>query len=108
MKTTIDLPDDLVRAIKLRALRDGRKLKEAVAELLRQALLSSAATPIRRPTISTDAETGLPRIQGEPGAPTGKESDPRHSLRFKAAWAFSVRRASGAPCDSTLSTSHAG
>jgi plasmid stability protein len=69
MKTTLDLPDDLVRAVKLRALRQGRKLKEAVAELLRQGLASSPAAPTPRPTISTDAETGLPTIQGGPGAP---------------------------------------
>src|ERR1700722_2229599 len=66
MKTTLDLPDDLVRAVKLRALREGRKLKEAVAELLRRGL---AATPMPRPTISTDAATGLPTIQGAPVAP---------------------------------------
>jgi len=68
MKTTLDLPDDLVRAVKLRALQEGWKLKEAIAELLRQGLASSA-TPMPRPTISTDAETGLPTIQGAPGAP---------------------------------------
>jgi plasmid stability protein len=69
MKTTLDLPDALVKQVKLRALRDGRKLKDAVADLLRQGLASSAGTPMPRPTISIDAETGLPRIQGTPGAP---------------------------------------
>jgi plasmid stability protein len=69
MKTTIDLPDDLVRAVKLRALQEGRKLKEAVAALLRQGLASSPATPMVPPRISTDAATGLPTIQGAPGAP---------------------------------------
>jgi plasmid stability protein len=68
MKTTLDLPDDLVRAVKLRALREGRKLKEAVAELLRQGL-AAPSTPMPRPTILIDAETGLPSIQGAPGAP---------------------------------------
>jgi hypothetical protein len=69
MKTTLDLPDELVRAVKLRAVREGRKLKEAVAELLRRGLASSAAMPLTQPTISTDPETGLPIIQGGPGAP---------------------------------------
>jgi plasmid stability protein len=35
MKTTVDLPDRLVKAVKLRAVHDGRKLKDTVAELLR-------------------------------------------------------------------------
>ena len=38
MKTTLDLPDDLMRAIKIRAVRDNRKLKDAVADLLRRSL----------------------------------------------------------------------
>lgn len=35
MKTTVDLPSDLVREIKLRAVNEGRKLKEVVTDLLR-------------------------------------------------------------------------
>jgi plasmid stability protein len=69
MKTTLDLPDALVKQVKLRALREGRKLKDAVADLLRQGLASSAGTPMPRPTISIDAETGLPTIRGAPAAP---------------------------------------
>ncbi|MCA9830421.1 MAG: antitoxin [Dehalococcoidia bacterium] len=38
MKTTFDLPDDLVCAIKLRAVLEDRKLKDLMAELLRQGL----------------------------------------------------------------------
>ncbi len=38
MKTTLDLPDDLVKEIKLRAVHDGKKLKETAAELLRKGL----------------------------------------------------------------------
>lgn len=41
MKTTLDLPDDLVKALKLRAVREGKKLKEAVAETLRAGLASA-------------------------------------------------------------------
>ena len=33
MKTTLDLPNDLVREIKLKAVHEGRKLKDAMAEL---------------------------------------------------------------------------
>lgn len=35
MKTTLDLPADLVREIKLQAVHDGRKLKDTIAGLLR-------------------------------------------------------------------------
>ena len=38
MKTTLELPDDLVRAIKLRAIHEGRKLKDVIADLLRAGL----------------------------------------------------------------------
>jgi hypothetical protein len=38
MKTTFDLPPDLVREVKLRAVHEGRKLKDVAAELLRVGL----------------------------------------------------------------------
>lgn len=38
MKTTLDLPDDLMRAVKVRAAQNNRKLKDTVAELLRAGL----------------------------------------------------------------------
>jgi plasmid stability protein len=38
MKTTLDLPDDLVRAVKMRAVQENKKLKDEVAELLRRGL----------------------------------------------------------------------
>jgi hypothetical protein len=43
MKTTLELPDDLVTEIKLLAVHEGKKLKDAVADLLRQGLEASAA-----------------------------------------------------------------
>jgi hypothetical protein len=43
MKTTLELPDDLVKEIKLLAVHEGKKLKDAVADLLRQGLDASAA-----------------------------------------------------------------
>jgi len=41
MKTTLDLPDDLMRAVKIRAAEHNLKLKDIVADALRAAL----ATP---------------------------------------------------------------
>lgn len=43
MKTTLDLPDELLRDVKMRAVRDKRKLKDAVADLLRQGLAREPA-----------------------------------------------------------------
>jgi plasmid stability protein len=45
MKTTLELPDDLVRAIKIRAVKENRKLKDAIADLLRRGLSGRAASP---------------------------------------------------------------
>lgn len=42
MKTTIDLPDALVRAIKIRAVEEDKSLKDLVAELLDSALKERA------------------------------------------------------------------
>jgi plasmid stability protein len=38
MKTTLDLPEDLLRAIKIRAVQEDRKLKDEVADLLSRGL----------------------------------------------------------------------
>ncbi|HKH45634.1 MAG TPA: antitoxin [Thermoanaerobaculia bacterium] len=38
MKTTLDLPEDLVREVKIRAVQENRKLKDTVADLLRRGL----------------------------------------------------------------------
>jgi plasmid stability protein len=38
MKITLDLPDDVVRAIKIRAAEENRKLKDLFTDLLRRGL----------------------------------------------------------------------
>ena len=38
MKTTLDLPDELIRAAKLRAVSQGRTLRDLVSDYLRQGL----------------------------------------------------------------------
>jgi hypothetical protein len=38
VKTTLDLPDDLMRTIKIRAVKENRKLKDEIAFLLRRGL----------------------------------------------------------------------
>jgi len=63
MKTALDLPDELARAIKIRAAQEGRKLKDVVADLLRRGLdaaTDSTTEPISRLTL--DAISGLPTV----------------------------------------------
>lgn len=49
MKTTLDLPEDLMREVKVRAAREGRKLKELIPELLQKGLdKSDASKPERK------------------------------------------------------------
>ena len=45
MKTTLELPDDLIREIKIRAAQDNRRMKELVADLLRSGLASADRSP---------------------------------------------------------------
>lgn len=39
MKTTLDLPADLVREMKMRAASEGRKLRDVATEIFRRGLL---------------------------------------------------------------------
>ena len=75
MKTTLDLPDDLVMEIKLRAVREGRKLKDAVADLLRRGMAAppEPVTDVVTSIIRIDKTTGLPVIvpQFPPTVPRG-------------------------------------
>ena len=45
MKTTIELPDELMRAVKIRAAERNQRLKDVVADALRAALVAPAAAP---------------------------------------------------------------
>ncbi len=49
MKTTRDLPTDLVHKIKLRALNEGLKRKDVVADLIRRGLGRDDASPAMSP-----------------------------------------------------------
>jgi plasmid stability protein len=77
MKTTVDLPDDLVKQVKLRALQDGRKLKEALANLLRKGLAAATTMPDDKlPVVTKDKQTGLPLIQCKKSASRQEEVNP--------------------------------
>ncbi len=69
VKTTLELPDDLMRAIKVRAAQEDRRLKDVVAELLRRGLSQQEEPPRIRHRVK------LPLVQGKPAAP-GKELTP--------------------------------
>lgn len=50
VKTTLELPDALMRRVKLRALQRSQKLKDAIAQLLELGMAASEAeTPPRAP-----------------------------------------------------------
>ena len=72
MKTTLNLPDDLVKEVKLRAVNDGMKLQDAVADLLRKGLASApagCATSVRADKAMLNRRKALTRkfVSGEWG-----------------------------------------
>ena len=72
MKTTLDLPDDILREMKLRALMQGRTLRDLVADFLRQGLGMAQAKPIEplpaHSMVQLNAN-GLPVVHGSAKAP---------------------------------------
>jgi plasmid stability protein len=49
MKTTLELPDELMREIKIRAVHEHKKLKDAITELLRKGIAASKSRPPKIP-----------------------------------------------------------
>ena len=96
MKTTLDLPDDLVKKVKLLAVHEGMKLKDAVAELLRKGLAAASAGSA---TIVTADKAMLTRrkeltrkfVSGEwgvelAGHEAASEADRRSAMKRAKAW----------------------
>ena len=71
MKTTLDLPDDLMRAVKHRAVDENRKLKDTITDLLRIGLAQKTAEP---PVIHNRVK--LPLVRGGHPARPGEEVTP--------------------------------
>ena len=67
VRTTLDLPDDLYRALKVRAAREGVSLKELVARLLKKGMAGEARPLSRgrrdRPPVAV--EGALPALSKE-------------------------------------------
>jgi plasmid stability protein len=49
MKTTLELPDELMREVKIRAVHEHKKLKDIIAELLRKGIAASSRTRTKIP-----------------------------------------------------------
>lgn len=81
MKTTLDLPDPIMRRVKIRAASQGRKLKELIAELLE---LGMDAPPkdlvvMDEPGYVIDPRTGM-AISRVLGTPLAKKVSLKESL----------------------------
>jgi plasmid stability protein len=87
MKTTLDLPDDLMRAIKIRAVNDNRKLKDAIADLLKRGLAREPRMPpkVRR-------RVTLPLVRCAHGARPGEEITPERAAEILFAEESGPRR----------------
>lgn len=96
MKTTLELPDELIMEVKLLAVQEGKKLKDTVAELLRQGL---AAAPVQGGTVVRANKAMLKRrkaltqkfVAGQwgvelAGYESAREADRRTAARRANAW----------------------
>ena len=71
MKTTLDLPDDLVRAVKIRAVEENKKLKDVIADLLRSGLAQGYG---QKPAVRRRLK--LPLVECAHEATSGEEMTP--------------------------------
>ena len=79
MKTTLDLPDELIHAVKVRAVMQRRTVKDLVADFLRQGL--GIAPPVQVAMSPADsmiamAPDGLPVVRCQAGAPASSMGAP--------------------------------
>ena len=77
MKTTLDLPDDLMRAIKVQAAEENRRLKDLIAELLRRSLGCSPRGPR-----GARKRVRLPLVRCAHGARPETEMTPERTARI--------------------------
>jgi plasmid stability protein len=96
MKTTLELPDDLIKEIKLRAVHEGKKLKDAMADLLRTGLAagsvgSATVVKVDKATLKRREELTRKFISGEwgvelAGYEAAQEADRRSATKLARAW----------------------
>ena len=73
MKTTLDLPDDLMTELKVRAARESRKLKDVMAEVLRRGLGSCA--PCGKKSVRNIAPASVGEVLDEADLPEDRLGD---------------------------------
>ena len=78
MKTTLDLPDDLMREVKIRAVHEHKKLKDVIAELIGKGMAAgkTRAPKLPKPVKLRGDSNRLPKIskQRSPGVATDYDS----------------------------------
>ena len=79
MKTTLELPDELMRAAKIRAANEGRRLKHVVADLLRRGLAQEPTGPRR-----VQRKVRLPLVQCAHDARREREMTPNRVAELLA------------------------
>jgi plasmid stability protein len=72
VKTTLELPDELMRAVKIRAAHEGRRLKDVMADLLRRGLAEE-----RKGARRTRRKVRLPLIECAHDARPDEEMTPK-------------------------------
>ena len=91
MKTTLNLPDDLMRAVKLRAVEEDRTLTETITELLRIGLAQEQGESSRR-----GHRVQLPLVKCTRMAKPGEELTPERVaeilLEEEAGWQRDLMR----------------
>lgn len=92
MKTTLDIPDDLLRSMKMQAVQEGRKFKDVAAEIFRRGLARPklAANPAGRPRVK------LPLIRcrhpADPGATLTPDQVANALLKQELEWSHEAAR----------------
>ena len=75
MKATLDLPDELFREVKLRAVMQRRTVKDLVAQFLRQGLGMAAPSQVQSPPAGSKVQiraNGLPVFKCRANAPASR------------------------------------
>lgn len=73
MKTTVELPDGLMRALKVRAAEEGRRLKDVMADAVRRGLAEPA------PAATARARVQLPIVHCHKAASPEEEMTPERT-----------------------------